>query len=106
MTTREETVSQFLFEQTLPVSGGSETYDLILHVTVELVNLTGRHQVVPLLLQRLLQKVELVLDADSLAVHLLGALPLLAEHLRLTLQLLHLLLTHLHLALQDLQEDR
>lgn len=81
------------------------TYDLVLHVPVELVDLAGGHQVVPSLLQRLLQAVELLLHADPLSVHLLGAFPLLTEGLRLALQLLHLLLTHLHLALQDLQEN-
>lgn len=82
------------------------TYDLVLHVPVELVDLAGGHEVVSSLHQRRLEELELVLHADPLAVHLLRAFPLLTEGLRLAPQLLHLLLTHLHLALQDLQEDR
>lgn len=81
------------------------TYDLVLHVPVELVDLSRGHEVVSSLLQRCLEELELPLHADPLAVHLLRAFPLLTEGLGLALQLLHLLLTHLHLALQDLQED-
>lgn len=82
-----------------------KTYDLVLHVSVELVDLPRGHEVVSPLLQWLLERLELPLHGDSLSIHLLRAFPLLAEGLWLFLQLLHLLLTHLHLALQDLQED-
>lgn len=57
------------------------------------------------LIQGLQELHELGLHGEPLAVHLISAFPLLAQGLRLALELLDLLLPHFHLILQHLREQ-
>ncbi len=82
------------------------TYDLVLHVSVELVNFSRCHQEVPAVSQRLQELLELPLHQLPPPVHLVSVLHLLTQSLHLALQLHHLPLTHLHLVLQHLQGGR
>ena len=81
------------------------THDLVLHVPVELMDLLGGQQVLLPLVEGLQQLHELGLHGEALAVHLVRALPLLAQGLRLALELFYLLLPHLHLILQHLKME-
>lgn len=75
----------------------ASTYNLVLHVAVELVDFSRGHQEVPAAPQRLQELLELVLQHLAAPVRLV-----LAQRLHLALQLHHLPLTHLHLVLQHL----
>ena len=81
------------------------THDLVLHVPVELMDLLGGQQVLLPLVEGLQQLHELGLHGEALAVHLVRALPLLAQGLCLALELFYLLLPHLHLILQHLRAE-
>lgn len=79
------------------------TYDLILHISIELMDFSRSHQEVPAPSQRLQQLLKLMLHHLPPPIHLLCVLHLLTQSLDLALQLHHLPLTHLHLVLQHLQ---
>ena len=81
------------------------THNLVLHVPVELMDLLGGQQVLLPLVEGLQQLHELGLHSEALAVHLVRALPLLAQGLRLALELFYLLLPHLHLILKHLKME-
>lgn len=69
------------------------------------MDLLGGQQVLLPLIEGLQQLHELGLHGEALAVHLVRALPLLAQGLRLALELFYLLLPHLHLILQHLKME-
>lgn len=69
------------------------------------MDLLGGQQVLLPLVEGLQQLHELGLHSEALAVHLVRALPLLAQGLRLALELFYLLLPHLHLILQHLRVE-
>lgn len=79
------------------------TYDLVLDIPVELVNLSGLNQEVPATSQRLQQLLKLIFHHLPSPVHLVRVLHLLPQSLHLALELHHLSLSHLHLVLQHLQ---
>lgn len=66
------------------------------------MDLFGGQQVVLPLIQGLQKLHELGLHCEALAVHLVGALPLLTQCLGLALEFLYFLLPYLHLILQHL----